>query len=467
MDSADTPPPPTSQQNELRLSADTAAALIRQARGELRNQVALRKSEKDNPLDGVGSVRRLRSSPTLMGEAGGTELDMSDDVRTRKDMPGPSMADGDKDTLELCPEEYEDMGMLFGRGSDGGSNSPKGSSVEDDDSHVSKSPIRPSASRVQRHVMPVTDRQWSSPPAWSGSASSSRKPFGRRHSRPRRSDRVRVQVPQPSRVTNKMPLLRIEPGTSRFSDLWCIPRRLDQTDGWPSDYDPSQVRSREVRFAGVSAGEQSEEDIGCVSLAWAPTVVDFLNTVDPEKGWTRDMVEFVYCYWSQKFDEDDKVPVKPGDYLSLTAGDLGLSKHRTMDVWATAEVISAEETTTISRQKKMKSQTIRCRLADKSLYDMIVKKRPDMRGKDGCLVRENFLYEKREGARASVYLELKGKIKELAKIIQASQLKDTSAYGRYYNEQRLREEGGGPPEPPPTPVSPEPIKVSLDFHQGD
>ncbi|KAF4710833.1 hypothetical protein FOZ63_004450, partial [Perkinsus olseni] len=131
MDSADTPPPPTSQQNELRLSADTAAALIRQARGELRNQVALRKSEKDNPLDGVGSVRRLRSSPTLMGEAGGTELDMSDDVRTRKDMPGPSMAD----TLELCPEEYEDMGMLFGRGSDGGSNSPKGSSVEDDDSH--------------------------------------------------------------------------------------------------------------------------------------------------------------------------------------------------------------------------------------------------------------------------------------------------------------------------------------------
>ncbi|KAF4733784.1 hypothetical protein FOZ63_002234, partial [Perkinsus olseni] len=83
--------------------------------------------------------------------------------------------------------------------------------------------------------------------------------------------------------------------------------------------------------AGVSAGEQSEEDIGCVSLAWAPTVVDFLNTVDPEKGWTRDMVEFVYCYWSQKFDEDDKVPVKPGDYLSLTAGDLGLSKHRTMD----------------------------------------------------------------------------------------------------------------------------------------
>ncbi|KAF4682976.1 hypothetical protein FOZ60_009782 [Perkinsus olseni] len=248
MDSADTPPPPTSQQNELRLSADTAAALIRQARGELRNQVALRKSEKDNPLDGVGSVRRLRSSPTLMGEAGGTELDMSDDVRTRKDMPGPSMAD----TLELCPEEYEDMGMLFGRGSDGGSNSPKGSSVEDDDSHVSKSPIRPSASRVQRHVMPVTDRQssplqcrsskspsprtgrgtspfehlsvgsrgssrlstptlgrklvrpmapglGSSPPAWSGSASSSRKPYGRRHSRPRRSDRVRVQVPQPSR----------------------------------------------------------------------------------------------------------------------------------------------------------------------------------------------------------------------------------------------------------------------------
>ncbi|KAF4650065.1 hypothetical protein FOZ61_000697, partial [Perkinsus olseni] len=53
---------------------------------------------------------------------------------------------------------------------------------------------------------------------------------------------------------------------------------------------------------------------------------------------------------------------------------------------------------------------------------------------------------------------------ELAKIIQASQLKDTSAYGRYYNEQRLREEGGGPPEPPPTPVSPEPIK---GFHRLD
>ncbi|KAF4737866.1 hypothetical protein FOZ63_013865, partial [Perkinsus olseni] len=134
---------------------------------------------------------------------------------------------------------------------------------------------------------------------------------------------------------------------------------------------------------------------------------------------------------------------------------------------ATAEVISAEETTTISRQKKMKSQTIRCRLADKSLYDMIVKKRPDMRGKDGCLVRG------RSSVKVAAEDTIESRVRrssrhqrgtrltpsELAKIIQASQLKDTSAYGRYYNEQRLREEGGGPPEPPPTPVSPEPIKA--------
>ncbi|KAF4738617.1 hypothetical protein FOZ62_027019 [Perkinsus olseni] len=540
MDSADTPPPPTSQQNELRLSADTAAALIRQARGELRDQVALRKSEKDNPLD-VGSVRRLRSSPILVGEAGATELDMSDDdVRTRKDMPGPSMAD----TLELCPEEYEDMGMLFGRGSDGGSNSPKGSSVEGDDSHPRVEQVVDSDAREEAGQADGTwARWWSSPPAWSGFASSSsRKPYGRRHSRPRRSDRVRVQVPQPSRrfmvyPSPARPNGRVRTGTiCPRSSPEMAAKKTSTTEYLLSEHlSVEEMQENKILHmspiewfvecpfgtlsqAGVSAGEQSEEDIGCVSLAWAPTVVDFLNTVDPEKGWTRDMVEFVYCYWSQKFDEDDKVPVKPGDYLSLTAGDLGLSKHRTMDVWATAEVISAEETTTISRQKKMKSQTIRCRLADKSLYDMIVKKRPDMRGKDGILVRENFLYEKREGARASVYLELKEKIKEnlnsptvsaaespisegspaspgvaqrrpsvkvaaedsiesrvrrssrhqrgtrltpseLAKIIQASQLKDTSAYGRYYNEQRLREEGGGPPEPPPTPVSPEPLKV--------
>lgn len=82
-----------------------------------------------------------------------------------------------EDTLELCMEEYEDMGMLFGRGSDGGScSSPKESSAENDDSHVgckmallgielglfgwkvSKSPIRPNASRVKRCVIPRADR---------------------------------------------------------------------------------------------------------------------------------------------------------------------------------------------------------------------------------------------------------------------------------------------------------------------
>mmetsp|Transcript_7809 Transcript_7809/g.7717 ORF Transcript_7809/g.7717 Transcript_7809/m.7717 type:complete len:90 (-) Transcript_7809:457-726(-) len=88
------------------------------------------------------------------------------------------------------------------------------------------------------------------------------------------------------------------------------------------------------------------------------------------------MVEFVYCYWSQKFDDDERMPIKVGDFLSLTAADLGLSKHRTMDRWATAEVISVEETTSVSRQKKVKSQTICCRLADRKLYEMIVKKRP-------------------------------------------------------------------------------------------
>ncbi|EER19306.1 hypothetical protein Pmar_PMAR015865 [Perkinsus marinus ATCC 50983] len=129
MDSADTPPPPTSQQNKLRLSADTAAALIREARGQL----ALRKSEKDNPLMGGDSLpRRLKSSPIVTGEV--TEVDTSEGRRTRKDTLDPSMRE---DTLELCMEEYEDMGMLFGRGSDGGScSSPKESSAENDDSHV-------------------------------------------------------------------------------------------------------------------------------------------------------------------------------------------------------------------------------------------------------------------------------------------------------------------------------------------
>ncbi|EER19304.1 hypothetical protein Pmar_PMAR015863 [Perkinsus marinus ATCC 50983] len=83
----------------------------------------------------------------------------------------------------------------------------------------------------------------------------------------------------------------------------------------------------------AGSGEISEEDVGCVTLPWAPTVVSFLNTVDPAKDWTRDMVEFVYCYWSQKFDDDERMPIKVGDFLSLTAADLGLSKHRTMDRW--------------------------------------------------------------------------------------------------------------------------------------
>mmetsp|Transcript_7809 Transcript_7809/g.7715 ORF Transcript_7809/g.7715 Transcript_7809/m.7715 type:complete len:93 (+) Transcript_7809:248-526(+) len=36
-----------------------------------------------------------------------------------------------------------------------------------------------------------------------------------------------------------------------------------------------------------------------------------------------------------------------------------------------------------------------------------------MRGENGCLLKENFLYETREGARASIYLELKEKLKEI------------------------------------------------------
>ncbi|EER19305.1 hypothetical protein Pmar_PMAR015864 [Perkinsus marinus ATCC 50983] len=57
---------------------------------------------------------------------------------------------------------------------------------------------------------------------------------------------------------------------------------------------------------------------------------------------------------------------------------------------------------------------------------------------------------------------------ELAKIIQSRQLQDRSAYGRYYKERRLVEEGGGPLEPPPTPVSPERIKgkPSPQLHEG-
>ncbi|KAF4665482.1 hypothetical protein FOL47_004547 [Perkinsus chesapeaki] len=236
-----------------RLSADTAAALIRQARGQLRDQAALRRSEKENPFResrSLADVRRLQSSPILLeGDAVLQEGEIGEDDDADAQLGRRKEATAG--TFELCAEEYEDMDMLFGRSCSSGDRRPSGGSSAmrlSVGSHISKSPIRPSASRVQRHVIPADERQTfdtlltaasppmsgtspcsdlnvgsmgssrlstptlgkklvrpmapglgSSPPAYSGlPVSSSKKRYGR-SSRPKRSDRMNVQVPLPSR----------------------------------------------------------------------------------------------------------------------------------------------------------------------------------------------------------------------------------------------------------------------------
>ncbi|KAF4654340.1 hypothetical protein FOL47_010029, partial [Perkinsus chesapeaki] len=156
-----------------------------------------------------------------------------------------------------------------------------------------------------------------------------------------------------------------------------------------------------------------DDHIGCVSLPWAPLVVDFLNSLDPAGDWDRDMVEFIYCYWFDEFDTDEVLPVNPGEHLLLTPTDLGLDKRRTLDAWVAAEIVSVEETSSIVRQKKYKSQTIKCRICDENIYNLIIRKRPEMRAEDGLLVKENFIYEKREGTRAEIYLRLKKELKHV------------------------------------------------------